>query len=126
MPNLRRTVAVLCVGVIILACPACKSNNEGKIVGKWKSTSPFEGAAAGSVFIEFTSGGMLTMSLQSTPILTARYKLSTGDFIVLSDVKLMVPTNDKTDRGGRIKVTIKGDAMTWVEKGSTLQLTRAN
>ena len=124
MPRLSRPLTFAFVGILALACSACGSNNEGKIVGKWKNSAAHEGVAPGSVVFEFTSDGKLTMSVLGLKALTADYKLSTGDFIILSNVNVLVPAGDKTERGGRMKVTIKGDNMTWVEKGTTIQLVR--
>jgi len=120
---MRRIASFTVVCVLALACSACKSNNEGKIVGKWKTSAPHEGVPAGQVFFEFTAD-KLTMSVMGIQAMTATYKLSSGDYIILSDVKVHVPTNDKMERGGRIKEDIKGGNMTWVEKGSTIQLVR--
>jgi len=124
MPRAFRPLSFAVIGILALACSACSSNNEGKIVGKWKNSAQHEGLPPGSVFFEFTADGKVIMTVLGMQALTAKYKLGTGDYLTLSDVNVQVPTADKSERGGRIKVTIKGDNLTWVEKGTTIQMVR--
>jgi hypothetical protein len=134
----RRKVAFLVLSGLALAAAGCgKSNNEGKIVGKWKATavpgmSPEEQKKlndlppeALSAVIEFTADGRMIMSLnmlgQSQQLGTAKYTLGSGDWVNLTD--LSPPQNGKTQ--SRDRVVISGDTMTVdTEKGEKITLTR--
>jgi outer membrane protein assembly factor BamE (lipoprotein component of BamABCDE complex) len=116
---MRRSVSCAIVCFIALACSACSSNNEGKIQGKWKSTGTVEGAPPGTVTAEFKTDGTFVMAALGMPVLTANYKLGSGDYVNFSNVK-----SDKSEKNARVKITIAGDNMTWVEEKATYQFAK--
>lgn len=116
---MRRTATFVIACVLALTCTACSSNNEGKIQGKWKSTGTVEGAPPGTVTAEFKTDGTFQMSALGMSVLTAKYKLGSGDYVNFSDVQ-----SNKPEKNARVKITIAGENMTWVEEKATYQFTR--
>lgn len=134
MPRTARSLGLIVVGAVALLCSSCKSNNEGKIVGKWKATSL--GAEAGippgadvSVIFEFTADKKFTITAnvnafgrsESKVVASGNYSLGSGDWVNLTDVN--PPLDGKTK--SREKITISGDSMTFEDdKGKKQTLTR--
>jgi len=115
-----RRPLVLIVGALALCLASCSSNNKGKIEGKWKSTTEIEKIPAGNAFAEFKADGTLTITAGTDVILTAKYKLGTGDFVSLSDVA----AGGKPDKSGKVKITISGDSMKWIEDKNNFEFVR--
>jgi hypothetical protein len=136
-----RPLALIAVCGVAMLCTACGSNNKGKIVGKWKATAlpgmsaedteKFKAMGdAMSVVIEFTADGKMigtiTMDMfgkkNSQEIMSANYKLGTGDWVHFTNIK-PPPKDKKTE--SKDKVVINGDTMTLeTEKGDKFTLTR--
>ena len=150
----RRKVALLVLSGLALAAAGCgKSNNEGKIAGKWKLVSApgidekeiklLDGFGMAMVF-DFRADGSVTAGMEATdPALRAevekaaqakgeqistsgRYKLLSGD-----DVEFSGFTGGKAGGGlfgkgekGRAKVQIQGDDMTLVASDGTGKFVR--
>lgn len=107
----------------LLTLTSCKSNNEGKIVGKWKSSSTIKELPAGIVFFEFKADNTFVMTALGQQIMTASYKLRFGDSVELNNV------TPKTPEGYtkiRVKVKIDGDNLVWTEEGGTYSFVRDN
>ena len=105
-------VGFLCVGQPDTA----KSNNEGKIVGKWQCTD------AGGVVppnvemkVEFTAKGKFIMMLKAPNLeqtITAEYELGKGDLVTFRNFSVPLPNMEKTAKDD---ISIKGDEMTMKE-----------
>ena len=127
-----RPLALGVVCGVVLLCGACKSNNEGKIVGKWKAVSSTDAnnqtetlPPGTDLFFEFTQDGrFLAYAMQGGTrhdVGSAKYSLGSGDWLTLTD--LNPPQDGKTK--SREKVGITGDTMTIQgEKGKTMTFTR--
>lgn len=94
-----RTPALALVAALALFATGCKSNNEGKIVGKWAGTN--------GVVFEFTADGQFLVNGGQTA--RARYSLGTGDNVTLTN--LSPPTKEGATRS-RERISITGDTMT--------------
>lgn len=92
-----RNPALALVAALALLATGCKSNNEGKIVGKWSAPN-------GAIF-EFTADGQFIATGGQT--IRGRYSLGAGDTVNLTN--LSPPLSGKTRT--REKITITGDSM---------------
>jgi uncharacterized protein (TIGR03066 family) len=67
-----------------------KSNNEGKIVGKWESTGGNTPLPPGfKMTLEFTKDGKMSMTIAAGTVnktITGKYKLLEGDGVELTDL----------------------------------------
>jgi hypothetical protein len=109
-PPVGRLILIV-VGCIALSCIGCKSNNEGKIVGKWKLTAATDMASKQFnqlemvnvyVFIEFRSDHTVTIGAESSDpnvqrnkalmgkleslSKTCKYRLRSGDVVEFYDM----------------------------------------
>ena len=137
----QRKIALLVFASLALAVSGCGSNNAGKIVGKWKATTipgmsedqkaklKQLGPDAVSVIMEFTEDGRMTASArismfgqtQTQEVASAKYSLSSGDWVVFSDLKPVVDGKSTS----RDKIVIQGDTMTIeTDKGEKITLNR--
>jgi uncharacterized protein (TIGR03066 family) len=78
-------------GCLLLApVPEPKSNNEGKIVGKWESTGGSVPLPADAkMVLEFTKDGGMSMTISAgifNKTITGKYKLNKGDAVELYDL----------------------------------------
>jgi len=145
-----RSLLLFVVGGIALICTACGSNNQGKIVGKWKIVSATGEGDAGfkqwekakvALVFEFKEDNTASMNIESTeekprggkqestPVFTFKYKLMNGDIVELYDL----PKEMQGKGGGglfgskekaREKIKISGDNMTIFEDKTTMNLVR--
>jgi len=120
MAAFARWTGILIVCLLAVATTSC-SNNSGKIVGKWQAQGRFADDNSGATVLEFTSDGRYIWSIGNDEILTAKYSLGAGDSVTLRDVSL--PQKGGFTKVG-VKVTIKGDTMTWKQDDGTFTLTR--
>ena len=104
-------VSVLSVG---LPDPV-KSNNEGKIVGKWESTGGNALPPGIYMNLEFTKEGKFSMTVgmkgaedKPAAVITGKYTLGSGDEVTLSD--LSQPVSGKLTH--KETVTIKDKELT--------------
>jgi hypothetical protein len=127
---------VLCAGLL---SAGCGSNNKGKIVGKWKATNlpgsdkdkeALKMAQDVALVLEFTADGKMTGTAtvtvfgqtQTKEVMSADYKLGTGDWVFFTNVK-PPPKNGGTK--SKDKLVINGDTMTIdTESGEKITLTR--
>jgi hypothetical protein len=139
-----RSLLLFIVGGAALFCTACGSNNQGKIVGKWKMLSmPGMDAAQTKemdklnvyAFFEFKDDGSMTVGAESSDkdmqalllkqgvakTLSCKYKLRSGDVVEFYDLpKEMQEKNggglfgSNKDRA-KTRVKISGDNMTWTD-----------
>jgi len=151
MPLFSRNAMLLIVGILTLSCSACKSNNEGKIVGKWLVTGATGESETGfkqmekeklGLFFEFKADGTITMTAESTDqtshgkqqqipyfTFTFKYKLKCGDSVEFYDLPKDLQQKNgggmfgSQDRG-RERIKISGDNMTIFEDKVTLSLFR--
>jgi hypothetical protein len=153
MPRFRPLALLMLAAAALLPVGCLKSNNEGKIHGKWKLVdSPefntAEGRAAVQaglyVVVDFKPDNSMTIALQSDQpgvmdllrqgmpggktIFTAKYKLMGGDNVQLSDIEKDALQFIKP---GRVMVNITGDQMsittaTGVEKYTRLSAPALN
>jgi uncharacterized protein (TIGR03066 family) len=76
--------ASVIVGVLLLGLAGCASNNKGKIVGKWQSTSVPPAMSGASVTLDFRSDGTMTMTVSGpggSVNLPGKYTLGMGDHV---------------------------------------------
>jgi uncharacterized protein (TIGR03066 family) len=96
---------------LLLALPACASNNKGKIVGKWE-TLPGEVPNGGVMTLEFMADGAmrLTVGIEKMILkdIKGKYSLGMGDTVMLS--ALSEPLEGQT--ASKEIITITGDKMT--------------
>lgn len=121
MSRALRPLTFVAVAVLAFTCSACKSNNEGKIVGKWASAEAVEGLPPGSVTLEFTQDGKFSMNGLGMTVLSGDYRLGSGDYLTISNI---TGPGAKDSKKGRIKVTITGDNLTWTEDKGAYRFNR--
>ena len=112
--RLTRMLAVAC---LLLAVPACMSNNKGKIVGKWESTGgsalQVPGAPPMFMTLDFKADGAFTMAVGAQGMgvvktINGKYSLGFGDSVTLSN--LSEPIAGHTTH--RETITIVGNQLT--------------
>jgi hypothetical protein len=115
-----RVVRAIALACLLVAVPACASNNKGKIVGKWQITggTAIPGAMPAEVIsvVEFTADGKFNWTASGpggTQTITAgNYSLGWGDNVSLSNLNPAVPqASGGTATRASEKVTITGDQM---------------
>ena len=110
------TYLALASCLLLAPVPEPKSNNEGKIVGKWESVGGSVPLPAGAkMLMEFTKDGEMSMSIFAgfvNKTITGKYKLNKADAVELYD--LSEPFSGKTKHTETI--TIVNDELTM--KGS--------
>ncbi len=106
MLSASRNLALSLLAVFAMFATGCKSNNEGKIVGKWAG----EG---GIPVFEFTADGKFTATALGATITSGKYSLGTSDTVNLSG---LTPPMDGKARS-RERITISGDKMTVAGNG---------
>lgn len=125
-----RRVGFLAVLAVLAGVTGCKSDNEGKIVGKWRVNEGMSGmkmpppGASVVLIYEFTADNRLEVSatismmgqqVEKKVVTTARYKLGAGDTVNLTDIS--PPIEGKSS--SREKVTIKDNGNTMVISSGT-------
>jgi uncharacterized protein (TIGR03066 family) len=105
-------VGFLCVG----QPDPTKSNNEGKIVGKWQCTDAGGIVPPGvDLKVEFTAKGKMIMTFKGgvgEESISADYELGKGDRVTFTNFSRPLPGGQKQARD---EITIKGDEMTMKE-----------
>lgn len=121
MNRFARSIAFVLAGLLLLACTACKSKNEGKIVGKWKATAADFGLPGNDeVFYEFTADGRFSISGIGGQI-TGKYLLRSGNNVHMTGINPPIDGKTASDE----KIEINGDTMILDgEGGKKLKLTR--
>jgi hypothetical protein len=144
---MHRSFAALLVVASALAVGCGKSNNEGKIVGKWRyDTVPYGDAKQAETFkqtgayfyLEFQAGGVLLLGIDSDqPGLMERLpnaqlartpRATTYKLLPLNSVEIAEsrdPTGKVLWKAGRVELVIDGDTMRYMEPdGVARTLTR--
>ena len=94
-----RTDIALAVACLLLAVPACMSNNKGKIVGKWSVTggSALPGGMmppGTQMIMEYKSDGKFTWTVEangvSQMVMSGDYSLGMGDNVTWSNLSPLV------------------------------------
>jgi hypothetical protein len=122
-----RFARVSLVAVLLLAVPACMSNNKGKIVGKWLVTGGSAGQTippGAQMIIEFKADGRFiwtaSMNGMSETILSGDYSLGMGDNVTWKNLNQEVDGH----RASLEKIKITGDTMTISDRAGSLTLKR--
>lgn len=121
-----RLTLVGSLGLALVLLVGCKSNNEGKIVGKWQMVPTDAGAAADvKVYMEFTAAGKFSMygtgpANTKTGGYSGTYRLGFSDMVYLDN--LSPPMQGQTSGVESIQITgdqlkmkddEKGDWVVW-------------